>query len=441
MLKITCALCLFLFACGGQASTRPTLRSGTSSANPALAPTSTAQVRAPDAAPQRDIDLSGLIALTEAEAARGVRPAVNGLGADLFARVASTRGNVAFSPASIAGALALLAAGARGQTLEEMLRVLHADDTALDGIGRAMRGWDDSSRETFTLRVVNRLFADTRYTFEPAYVSRMNASFPAPAMESLDFVGASDHARVHINDWVRAHTGDVIEELFEPRSIAADTRIAVASAIYLNARWRRGFEHETTRPGTFKTEGGRTIRVPTMHATYQMAHGELDGATIIELPYVGDDLAMRFVLPPEGTDPAEWATEAHLSDQTPLRGHEVELSLPKFEMKSELGSLSRHLRALGMVRVFDEDEADLSGLARHVDEDERLYLSALLHTTYLRVDEDGTEAAAATGGGLIGIGGPPPRAIVVRFDRPFLCVLRDVRSGAVLFLARISDPR
>ena len=92
MLKITCALCLFLFACGGQASTRPTLRSGTSSANPALAPTSTAQVRAPDAAPQRDIDLSGLIALTEAEAARGVRPAVNGLGADLFARVASTRG-------------------------------------------------------------------------------------------------------------------------------------------------------------------------------------------------------------------------------------------------------------------------------------------------------------------------------------------------------------
>jgi serpin B len=376
------------------------------------------------------------------EQARTVGRAVNGLAAELFARLAATPGNVAFSPASIEAALAMTAAGARGDTQAEMLRVLHTDDRGLDAIGQALRAWDDPARETYTLRVANRLFAEDTYTFEQPYLARVRAAFAAP-VERLDFVGAADPSREHINAWVAGHTRDRIRDLLPPLSIDPTTRMVLVNAVYLDAQWETPFERSATRPEAFRVDGGTSAQVETMHATRTLAYGRIDGATVIELPYNGEELAMRFVLPPAGSPPERWATAAHLSDDAELDYEEVALSLPKFRLEPPTIPLRDHLLAMGMPRPFDRARADFTGMANPPNPADRLFISSVFHKAFVRVDEDGTEAAAATAVIMAtrGMGRPQGEPIVVRFDRPFLFVLRDVRTGAVLFLGRVSDPR
>lgn len=393
----------------------------------------------PSPAPSEDVPPARPI--TDAEA-RDVGRAVNGLAADLFARLAAQPGNVAFSPASIEAALAMTAAGARGETQAEMLRVLHTEDPGLDAIGQALRGWDDPAREAYTLRVANRLFGEDAYTFEEPYLARVRAAFGAP-VERLDFVGAADPSRARINGWVAEHTRDRIRDLLPPQSIDALTRLVLVNAVYLDARWETPFERDATRPEDFRVEGHMGVRVETMHATRSMAYGQIDGATVIELPYRGGELAMRFVLPAEGTEPEAWATEAHLSDATTLAERRVALSLPKLRLEPPTVRLGDHLVAMGMPLAFDDERADFTGMANPPNPGDRLYISGVFHKAFVRVDEDGTEAAAATAVVMAtrGMPMPEPDPVVVRFDRPFLFVLRDVRTGAVLFLGRVSDPR
>jgi serpin B len=376
------------------------------------------------------------------EQARAVGRSVNGLAADLFARLASAPGNVAFSPASIEAALAMTAAGARGDTQAEMLRVLHADDPGLDAIGQALRGWDDPAREAYTLRVANRLFAEDAYTFEEPYLARVRAAFGAP-VERLDFIGAAEPSRERINGWVAEHTRDRIRDLLPSGSIDDLTRMVLVNAVYLDARWETSFERNATRPEAFRVDGRTPVQVETMHATRELAYGQLDGATVIELPYRGGELAMRFVLPAEGSAPEAWATEAHLSDATALTTRRVALSLPKFRLEPPTVPLADHLAAVGMPLAFDPDRADFTGMANPPSPADRLYVSGVFHKAFVRVDEDGTEAAAATAVVMAtrGMAMREPDPLEVRFDRPFLFVLRDVRTGAVLFLGRVSDPR
>jgi serpin B len=377
------------------------------------------------------------------DAARGVGRAVNGLAADLMARLAQTRGNLAFSPASVEAALAMTAGGARGATADEMRRTLHLEsDAAIDDVGRALRSWDDPARQTYTLRVANRLFGEDRFVFEQPYLDRVASTFAAP-LERLDFQGAPDAQRTHINQWVAERTEDRIRDLLPSGAIVSDTRLVLVNAVYLDAQWEEPFDSSATRPDAFRVDGGTSAQVPTMHRTAAMQHGVIDGATVIELGYRGGDLAMRFVLPPEGAAPEAWATEAHLSDATVLAPVRVALSLPKFRIEGDTVPLRDHLEALG-IRLAFTNEADFSGIAAPPSPDDRLHIDAVFHKAFVRVDEQGTEAAAATAVTMMRAGGPPPQEeepIVVRFDRPFLFVLRDVRTGAVLFLGRVADPR
>lgn len=428
--------------CGSQESGPSAPGPGHSSTpvtTPDPAPTPVPEPAPPE--PQGDTEMPAARALTEDEA-RTVGRAVNGLGADMFARLAAEPGNVAFSPASIEAALAMTAAGARGPTQAEMLRVLHVEEPGIDAVGQALRSWDDPARETYTLRVANRLFAEDRYTFEEPYLARVRASFAAP-VERLDFVGAAEPSRTRINGWVAEHTRDRIRDLIPSGAIDPDTRLVLVNAVYLDARWLAPFDRAQTRPDSFRVDGGTAAQVDTMHRTARMAHGVIDGATVIEMPYRGGELAMRFVLPPEGTSPEAWATEAHLSDATALTEVRVELSIPKFRIETPAIRLSDHLRAMGMPLAFERDQADFTGMANPPSAADRLYISSVFHKAFVRVDEDGTEAAAATAVIMAtrGMAAPEADPIRVRFDRPFLFVLRDVRTGAVLFLGRVSDPR
>jgi len=434
-------LCLAVGCSGGESAPNLTPEPATPPpAEPTPTPTPTPEPPPTPVTPAAS-DIPPARPLSEDEA-RTVRHAVNGLAAELFTRLASRPGNVAFSPASIEAALAMTAAGARGETQAEMLRVLHADDPTLDAIGQALRGWDDPARQTYTLRIANRLFGEDAYTFEEPFLERTRSSFGAP-IERLDFAGASEPARTHINDWIAEHTQDRIRDLLPTGSIDSATRMVLVNAIYLDARWQTPFEREATRPDAFRIDGGTSVQVDTMHTTREMAYGQIDGATVIELPYRGGELAMRFVLPAEGSAPDAWATEAHLSDATALESQRVDLSLPKFRLEPDTVPLGEHLGALGMRLAFDASGADFTGMANPPSPADRLCVSGVFHKAFVRVDEDGTEAAAATAVVMAtrGMPMPEPDPVVVRFDRPFLFVLRDVRTGAVLFLGRVSDPR
>ncbi|MDQ3032924.1 MAG: serpin family protein [Myxococcota bacterium] len=438
-MMITLACVGSLWGCGGQESAPST--PGTPPSAEEQPPAAPEATPTPEPEPEGDPEMPAARVLTDEEE-RTVGRAVNGLGADLFARLAAQPGNVALSPASIEAALAMTTAGARGPTQEEMLRVLHAEEPAIDAIGQALRRWDDPDRETYTLRVANRLFAEDRYTFEEAYLARVRAAFAAP-VERLDFVGAADPSRQRINGWVAEHTRDRIRDLIPSGAIDPDTRLVLVNAVYLDASWQAPFDRAQTRPASFRVDGGTAAQVDTMHRTARMALGVIDGATVIELPYRGDEIAMRFVLPAEGTAPAAWATEAHLSDAAQLTERRVELSIPKFRIETASIPLSDHLQAMGMSLAFDPAQADFTGMANPPSPADRLYISSAFHKAFVRVDEEGTEAAAATAVIMStrGMAAPEPDPIRVRFDRPFLFVLRDLRTGAVLFLGRVSDPR
>lgn len=373
--------------------------------------------------------------------AAAVGRAVNGLAADLFARLAASPGNVAFSPASVEAALAMTAAGARGETATEMRTVLHLEsDAAIDRVGHALRAWDDTARTEYTLRVANRLFGEDRYAFEQAYLDRVATVFAAP-LEPLDFEGAPEAQRTHINDWVAQHTRDRIRDLLPPLSIIPETRLVLVNAVYLEAHWAEPFERHQTRPDAFRIDAATSVQVDTMHRRFHAQHGVIDGATVIELPYRAGELAMRFVLPAEGAAPETWATEAHLSDATELGRLEIMLSLPKFRVETPTIALREYLEAQGMRRAFSQADADFTGIAAPPSPDDRLYVSGVFHKAFVRVDEEGTEAAAATAAPMAARGRPPSMPPEVRFDRPFLFLLRDVRTGTVLFLGRVSDPR
>jgi len=377
---------------------------------------------------------------------RAVGRGVNGLGADLFARLATAPGNITFSPASVEAALAMTAAGARGATRDEMTRVLHLEgdaDAAIDGLGATLRTWDDPAQTERTLRVANRLFGERTYTFEETFVARVRDRFAAP-LEGLDFRSASEAARTQINGWVSTHTHDRIRDLLPAGSIDPSTRLVLVNAVYFDARWESPFERTATHDAAFTTEGGAAVQVPTMHRRGSYAVGQIGGATVVELGYRGGDMAMWLVLPPAGTAPEAWATEANLAaDASALTPRQILLAVPSFRIEPEAPvALRPHLEALGMRAAFSSTDADFTGIAAPPDPADRLFVSAVFHKAFVRVDEAGTEAAAATAVVMARAGAAMPVEMEeIHVDRPFLFVLRDRRTGAALFLGRVSDPR
>lgn len=367
----------------------------------------------------------------------------NALAFDLWAELRRAPGNQVVSPASIALALDMTFAGARGETAEQMARVLHADDPeALHAAAaRALASWNDPERETYTLAVANRLFGERSLTFEPSFLALTGQRYGAP-LEPLDLLGDPEGSRVHINQWVEEQTRERIRDLI-PQGALEDSALVLTNAIYFLADWETPFEPNLTRDAEFFAEGARSVRVPTMHRTGEMRYGEADGVQVLELPYRGDELAMTIVLPREreGLSAVEAQLDAARFESWigSLEARRVELALPKLRLAPESTSLSDVLRALGMPRAFTRD-ADFSGMVSPPRP--ALYLADVFHEAFIEVDEKGTEAAAATAAviALTSARVEPEAPIPFRAEHPFLLFVRDVQSGAILFMARVSSP-
>jgi serpin B len=297
--------------------------------------------------------------------------------------------------------------------------------------------------EPFRLAAANALWGQNGQRFLDPFLDVLAASYGA-GVNLVDFAGAPERARVTINDWVSDQTARKIPELLPKDSLDSSVRFVLTNAVYFNAAWAAQFQREATQDGTFTLADGSTAELPLMHEGLSTRYAEGTGWKATELPYSGGEVSMLLVLPEVGTfdafragfDPKQLADiDAALAAESP---EPVVVTLPRFEVRTPL-SLADTLTALGMPTAFTSG-ADLSG----IDGEHDLSIGDVIHQAYAKVDEEGTEAAAATA--VIGVGSsaptePPPEPKHFDARQPFLFGIRDQATGALLFLGQISDPR
>lgn len=365
---------------------------------------------------------------------------------DLYDAVAGGQDNVFFSPYSISMALAMTYAGARGETAEQMAETLnftlpegtlHPAFNALD-LALAERGKGPMVEEgdAFVLNIVNQLWGQTGYTFLDEFLDTLAAHYGA-GLRLLDFQTAPEQARQTINDWVAEQTEDRIQDLIPPGTLGNLTRLVLTNAIYFNATWQNQFNEDATGPGPFHLLDGSEVSVPMMHQTEHFGHATGDGYQVVDLPYAGNEVSMLVVLPDEGQfEAVESALDAEqvATIAESVTRKNVQLSMPKFEFRSQF-QLSGVLAGMGMPLAFDPTQADFSGM----DGTRNLLIDEIIHKAFVSVDEEGTEAAAATAV-MMRATAAPESPVEVNIDRPFLFLIRDNETGAVLFLGRVTNP-
>jgi serpin B len=371
----------------------------------------------------------------------------NAFAADLYGQLQPQAGNLFYSPASIFTALSMTYAGAEGDTATEMYDVLNYTLTDLElhlNIGKLVEVLT-TERANTTLSIANALWGQQDYSFLTVFLDLLAEYYNAP-MNEVDFMTAPETARLTINAWVEAETNGKILDLLQPGTIDVLTRLVLTNAIYFKSNWKYPFDAAETVAQDFSLAGGGTVSsdMMVMDKDYMLEHDDLrfnvyngTGFSMLELPYDREIFSMIFILPDtaDGIASLESSLTATslatwLSGMVP--GELYEIRIPKFEFTSEF-PLSSELAALGMPTAFDEALADFSGINGGI---EQLYITDVVHKAYVKVNEEGTEAAAATAV-IIGTTSMPPSFIV---DHPFLFLIRHNATGTILFMGRVLDP-
>jgi serpin B len=365
---------------------------------------------------------------------------------DLYQQLKDKEGNLFYSPYSISLALAMTYGGARTETEEQMADALrfslpqnrlhpafNALALALDSRGEGAQGKDG---EGFRLNIVNAIWGQQDYPFLGDFLDLLAVNYGA-GLRVLDFIGATEESRVTINDWVSDQTEGRIKDLIPAGAITTITRLVLTNAIYFNAAWEYPFEKDMTEDGIFYRLDGSEVTVPMMSQKETFGYGEGDGYQAVELPYDGNELSMVILLPASGRFGAfEEALDAAQVDGIigGMEHRQVILTMPRFEFDSSF-SLKEALSAMGMPLAFSE-MADFSGMTGNRD----LFIMDVVHKAFVSVDEEGTEAAAATAVIMGETAMPPSEAVEVTIDRPFIFLIRDIETGAILFVGRNQDP-
>ncbi len=371
---------------------------------------------------------------------------------DLYRTLKAEDGNLFYSPHSISLALAMTYGGARGETesqIADTLRFslpqnrLHPAFSNLD-LQLASRGEDVADRdgEGFRLNIVNAVWGQQDYEFQEAFLDVLAESYGA-GVRPVDFIGAPEDSRATINDWVAETTEDRIKDLLPQGVIDSLTRMVLTNAIYFNASWQFPFNEADTRERPFHLLDGSSVDVQMMRIQEDFSYAEGDGYQAVDLPYVGDDLSMTILLPDDGRfREFEDALDAALVERViaDLVTAHVTLDMPKFEFESQF-RLGETLKAMGMPDAFDAGASDFSGINDRScaeGDEECLYIKEVVHKAFVSVDEEGTEAAAATAV-VMTTESAPPKQVSVTVDRPFIFLIRDRETGAILFVGRVEE--
>lgn len=332
-------------------------------------------------------------------------------------------------------------AGAGSDTAREIAQTLnfpetgdqlHADFGALSAALNA-----EGQSGEIKLSVANALWGQKGYGFKPEFLQLTQRNYGA-GLQELDFAADADGARKTINAWVEKETQDKIKDLLGPGVLDSLTRLVLTNAIYFKGNWAAPFRKQKTKDGIFHTGAGKEIRVPLMTQTAEFGYMETPDLQGLEMPYAGGELSMVVLLPRK--DGGFKSLESKLTPESmkawldALQTRKVLVYLPKFKTASRL-TLNSILTAMGMKTAFTPS-ADFSGMDGKRD----LYISAAIHKAFIDVNEEGTEAAAATATMIMGhaLSAFPP---MFRADHPFIFLIRDKQSGSILFVGRLSNPK
>jgi serpin B len=364
---------------------------------------------------------------------------------DLYQALEEQEGNLFYSPHSISVALAMTYAGARSQTAEQMAATLqflleqerlHPAFNWLDAeLASRGEGAEGKDEEGFRLNIVNAIWGQKDYGFLPTFLDILAENYGA-GLRILDFANETEKSRLAINDWVSDQTEERIEDLIPEGVISSLTRLVLTNAIYFNAAWEYPFDEDVTADGPFYLLDGGQVIVPMMKQTVSFGYAGGEGYQAVELQYDGEELSMVILLPEAGQFQG---FEEGLQTQTVrgiisgLQDAQITLTMPKFEFDSEF-SLTDTLAGMGMPIAFSGG-ADFSGMTGSPD----LFISEVLHKAFVSLDEAGTEAAAATAV-IMDESEPPGEPVEVTIDRPFIFLIRDIETGAILFVGRVLNP-
>jgi len=364
---------------------------------------------------------------------------------ELYQALKGEEGNLFYSPYSISLALAMTYAGARGETAEQMADTLqflldqdklHPAFNWLDAeLAKRGEGAEGKDGEGFRLNIVNAIWGQKDYQFLSDFLDVLAENYGA-GLRMLDFMTETEKSRLTINDWVSDQTEKRIEDLIPQGAISELTRLVLTNAIYFNAAWAYPFDEDMTGDSFFYLLDGGQVSVPMMKQTESFGFTEGEGYQAVELRYDGDELSMVILLPEAGQFEAfeETLNAQQVSDIiSSLRPTEVALTMPQFEFESEF-SLKDTLAEMGMPVAFS-GAADFSGMTGRRE----LSISDVVHKAFVAVDEAGTEAAAATAV-IMELTAMPDTPVEVTIDRPFIFLIRDIETGAILFVGRIMNP-
>ncbi|MCD4784111.1 MAG: serpin family protein [Candidatus Eremiobacteraeota bacterium] len=367
----------------------------------------------------------------------------NDFGFDIYRKLcAGSKQNLFLSPYSISTALGMTYAGAKGNTQKQMSKVLHYDlpqKRLHKSFSDIMKSLDEGGkRRGYQLNVANRLWGQKGYKFLDSFLNVIKTYYDG-GLQIVDFKRATEKARVTINTWVEKETNGKIKDLLSKGILTSDTRLVLTNAIYFKDEWLSRFDPEMTQKETFKLADGKSIKTDMMHQSSYFKYNNADGVQILEMPYRGRDISMVILLPDKvnGIYQLEKKLNSGNMDKwiKGMRHQKVGVIMPKFKLDSSF-SLGDTLKKMGMSQAFSS-KADFSGMTGKKD----LFISAVIHKTYVSIYEAGTEAAAATAVVMTkSAAGPSKKPKLFRADHPFVFVIRDKRTGSVLFIGRLMKP-
>lgn len=375
---------------------------------------------------------------------------MNAFGFDLFHLLSTQQdGNLFFSPYSISLALSMTLAGAAGNTEQEMAQVLHYDlpqnqiHTQINGLDQSLYiipEWLKDQESSFQLNVANALWGQSDYAFKTTFLDLLAESYGA-GMQLVDFKTANEKARIMINDWVEDQTEEKIKDLIPQGALNELTRLVLTNAIYFNAAWQDEFVKDLTKPADFFVNEKTIVSVPMMEIHNNYRFIKSNDVQMVEIPYLNSRYSMVLLMPlssdlsefGQGLDP-DSLTQAFEDFQN----GQLILKMPKFKFDSSF-SVSSALQDLGMISPFSPTDADFSGM--YEPGSDPLFISNVIHKAFVAVDEEGTEAAAATAVIMEATSAmPEEEPVLMVFDHPFIFLIRDSESGLILFMGNMINP-
>ncbi len=369
----------------------------------------------------------------------------NAFAFDLYQQIRSGDNNLFYSPHSITLALAMLYGGAKEDTEKQIAQVLHYDlpqdklhavfnalDLELAKRGQNKKGADG---EPFRLRIANAIWGQKEHPFLSSYLDLLALNYGA-GLRVLDFVAQPDPSRILINQWVEQQTEGRIKNLLPQGSVDSLTRLVLTNAIYFNAAWSTPFETKNTADKPFYLLDNSSINVATMHGVQPAQYAKDADYQAVAIPYDGSELSMLVIVPEKGKFASfeQSLSGAVIDDILSKMTHaQVTLQLPKFSFTVET-NLKEKLQALGMSDAFTAGKANFSG----IDGQKELFVTGVFHKAFIKVNEAGTEAAAATG--IVAGTTSVPQLVTLNVDRPFIFLIRDHATKAILFAGRVLNP-